>query len=188
MEITIQKLTKELIDDFLYFFDTIAFTDNKEWDGCYCCFYHFKSKEWEQQSKEKNRQAAMKFIGEGTMKGYLAYHEGKPVGWANVNDKINYSLLTEDPNLWEKSAEKTGSIVCFLIAPDYRGKGIASRLLTTILDDYHKAGYDYLEAYPRKGELSCAEQYHGPFKMYEKAGFLLYKQLEEYDIVRKQLN
>lgn len=39
VDIEIRRLGKETKDDFLRFFDKDAFTDNPEWDGCYCQFY-----------------------------------------------------------------------------------------------------------------------------------------------------
>ena len=45
MNIAIKALSLDLIDDFLYFFDEIAFTDNPEWSGCYCVFYHHNGDE-----------------------------------------------------------------------------------------------------------------------------------------------
>lgn len=36
MNIEIHKLTPERLNDFLYFFENVAHTDNKEWDRCYC--------------------------------------------------------------------------------------------------------------------------------------------------------
>lgn len=189
MEITINPISKELTDDFLYFFDKVAFTDNKEWAGCYCYFYHFdrSDEKWERQTGESNRQCAVKLIQEGKMKGYLAYLDGKPIGWCNVNDKINYSRLMSNMELWDETEEKVCSIVCFIISPEYRRKGVASQILGTICDDYSKRGYQYIEAYPRKGELTSAQHYHGPLSMYIKAGFLLYKEFSQYDIVRKKL-
>ena len=44
MSVIIKSLGPELTDDFLYFFDNLAFSDNPEWAGCYCHFYHFKGK------------------------------------------------------------------------------------------------------------------------------------------------
>ena len=44
MEIKIKSLEPELIDDFLYFFDNVAFTDNPDWSVCYCHFHHFNMK------------------------------------------------------------------------------------------------------------------------------------------------
>ncbi len=48
-------------------------------------------------------------------------------------------------------------------------------------------GYKHVEAYPRKGELTSAQHYHGPLSMYMKAGFSLHKTFSNYDIVRKEL-
>ena len=36
--IVIKRLSPNLLDDFLYFFDDIAFRDNPEWSHCYCRF------------------------------------------------------------------------------------------------------------------------------------------------------
>lgn len=188
MNIIIKPVSKDLTDDFLHFFDDIAFTDNKDWAGCYCYFYHYGNDEqWFQRTAEDNRMSAIKAIEEGKMRGYLAYNDGQPIGWCNANDKNNYERLRANNEIWDERDEKVCSIVCFIIAPEYRNKGIASQLLDVICDDCSKMGYDYVEAYPRKGELSSAGHYHGPLSMYMKAGFSLFKSLDSYDIVRKKL-
>lgn len=43
MEISVCKLTHELLDDWLSYFDKDAFSDNDEWCGCYCRCYHWDS-------------------------------------------------------------------------------------------------------------------------------------------------
>ena len=43
MEISICKLTADLLDDWLSYFDNDAFSDNDEWCGCYCMCYHWDS-------------------------------------------------------------------------------------------------------------------------------------------------
>lgn len=187
MEVTIYPLSKKLIDDFLYFFDKVAFTDNKEWSGCYCYFYHSSDEEWKRKTGESNRLSATKLIQEEKMKGYLAYLDGEPIGWCNVNDKFNYSRLVSDKEIWDGAGEKICSIVCFVIAPKYRKKGIASQMLNVICNDYSNMGYEYIEAYPRRGELTSAQHYHGPLSMYMNAGFSLHKTFSHYDIVRKAL-
>lgn len=45
MSIEIKALAPELLDDYLAFFDSVAFTDNPDWSGCYCCFYHHDPRE-----------------------------------------------------------------------------------------------------------------------------------------------
>jgi ribosomal protein S18 acetylase RimI-like enzyme len=126
-------------------------------------------------------------IQKGKMRGYLAYLDGEPIGWCNANDKVNYPRLVSNKDLWDGKEEKICSIVCFIIAPEHRRKGIASQILDVICRDFSKRGYEYVEAYPRKGELTCAEHYHGPLSMYVNAGFTLYKSFGSYDIVRKKL-
>ncbi|AHF08430.1 GNAT family N-acetyltransferase [Desulfitobacterium metallireducens] len=187
MELTIYPISKELTDDFLYFFDKVAFTDNKEWAGCYCRFYHLNDDELKRQTGKSNRLSAIKSIQQDKMKGYLAYLDGEPVGWCNVNDKNNYSRLLLNKELWDGAEEKICSIVCFVISPEYRRKGVASQILNVICNDYSNKGYKYIEAYPKKGELTSAQHYNGPLSMYIKAGFSLYKTFSHYDIVRKAL-
>ena len=43
-ELVIKELNPSLKDDFLYFFDHIAFADNPDWSDCYCSLYHFPNK------------------------------------------------------------------------------------------------------------------------------------------------
>mgnify|MGYP007027336892 CR=1 FL=1 len=48
MEISVCKLTHELLDDWLAYFDKDAFSDNDEWCGCYCMCYH-----WDRELEKK---------------------------------------------------------------------------------------------------------------------------------------
>ncbi len=188
MATEMKPLTSELVDDFLYFFDHIAFADNPDWAGCYCYFYHVPKADWEKSTKEGNREGAKQLILAGAMHGYLAYADGQPVGWCNANDKSSYRRLLDDKELWDSEGNKVGAIVCFIIAPDQRKKGIARQLLQGVCSGFESQGYDYAEAYPRKGELSAAEQYHGPLSLYLEEGFSIHKGFESYSIVRKRLN
>jgi len=40
MDITIKRLESRLLEDFLLFFDHIGLVDYKDWERCYCHFYH----------------------------------------------------------------------------------------------------------------------------------------------------
>lgn len=180
MNIEIRKLTIDLLDDWLYFFDNTDFSDNDDWAGCYCMCYHWnealnEKKRWDcsKSNAPYNREYAVKFIQEQIMQGYLAYCGDKVVGWCNANDKQIYDsvmLRYTDVN-WSNfdKSKKIKSIVCFCISPDLRGRGIASRLLERICLDASCDGYEYIEAYPfNHGENN---DYHGSKSMYEKNGF-----------------
>jgi GNAT superfamily N-acetyltransferase len=189
MQVVVKPLSPELAGDFLHFFDDVAFVDNKDWADCYCLFYHFgkNDEEWYKRTGEENRRSAARAIQESRMKGYLAFVDDQPVGWCNANDKAAFARITSDEDMWDGTEEKIASIVCFIVAPDYRRRGIASQLLDAVCDDYSRRGYKYVEAYPRKGELTSAQHYHGPLPMYVRKGFATYKTLEHYDIIRKKL-
>jgi GNAT superfamily N-acetyltransferase len=188
MNLEITALSPNLLDDYLNYFDNVAFTDHKEWSNCYCIHFHWNDlletelKACENSgSKFSNRELATKFIIAGTIKGYLASLDGSVVGWCNANDKSSYDWLAQEkrPELWgdEPPLEKVKSIVCFTIAPGMRGKGIATELLNRVCFDAKAQGYTCLEAYPHLGESSTFVNHHGPYSLYEKAGFHLYKDI-----------
>jgi GNAT superfamily N-acetyltransferase len=198
MEVHIKRLTPELLEDYLEYFDHIAFTDHKEWEYCYCVFYHW-NEEFEEESKLHaecsegcfKRELAERLIRDGALQGYLAYVDGAVVGWCNVNEKDGYSRLSrsESPELWDEDdkEEKVKAIVFFSIAPGMRHKGIATQLLYKICEDAISEGYDYIEGYPMNGEFNVYRHYHGPKELFDKFGFTCYKELENMLIVRKSL-
>jgi len=192
MDIIIRKLSPKLLNDYLYYFDNVAFTDHKEWSGCYCVEPHLcESVETElsEGTKSSCRDTAIKFINERKLQGYLAYFEDKVVGWCNTNDKLNYEkvkarkeFLTEDD-----SDKKIKSVMCFNISKNMRGKGIATKLLERICKDATSENYDIIEAYPYSGEPNEFYYFSGPPTIYKKQGFSIYKELENELIVRKYL-
>ena len=193
MSLEIKKLSVDLLEDWLYYFDNTAFTDNEEWEGCYCMCYHYnesmtRKKSWNCSRKDAphNRSCAVDFIKQGKMKGYLAYENGQVVGWCNANDKeaydnVNFKLPFRNID----RNHKVKSVVCFCIAPNARGKGIASALLETVCADAAAEGYDYIEAYPFLHDDNNA--YHGPQSMYEKYGFARGEKLDGCTVYRKAL-
>ena len=187
MDLFVKPLKPELIDDFLYFFDEKAFVDNPNWAICYCQFYHFAGsrRKWSKRTKEQNRDSSITLINSGKMRGFLAYENGVPVGWCNANSKEKYSFIpfAEDFDTQIKLA----SIVCFLIDPSYRKKGIARMLLQEVCQYYKKKEYDYIESYPVKGNKSDAHNYHGPYRLYLSEGFSIYKELNNIYVMRKGL-
>ncbi|MFX1448747.1 MAG: GNAT family N-acetyltransferase [Promethearchaeota archaeon] len=189
MHIIIKPLIPELVEDFLFFFDNIAFSDNPEWGSCYCQFYHFAGnmEEWKKTTKEQNRNAAKTLIGEEKMKGFIAFVNDEPVGWCNINSKDVYEKSPIDNRSEDALKGKIASVVCFLIAPAYRKKGVARKLLQFAIEFLKEKSYSYIEAYPRKGELSDAHSYHGPVSLFTSEGFLNISEDENFLLMRKSL-
>ena len=191
MKFEIKPLSPDVLDDFLYFFDNIEFQDHPEWSVCYCYSFHYIGPAAEWHNREKNRSSVIKLINENYMHGYLAYEDEKPIGWCNANDKLNFERLKLNSEIWDSDKHKICSVVCFLIDPKQRGKGIASKLLDRVCVDYEKLGYDYIEAYPIKNQTTNELQCQGPPSMYQNFNFKLVKDYSEhsneYSIVRKKL-
>lgn len=186
MDFKIKPLSSNLLDDFLYFFDNIAFSDNPDWGACYCHFYHFngKAKQFSKRTAEENRKASKELILSGKMNGFIAYLDEKPVGWCNANSKDNYAKIP----FKEKSKAKIVSLICFVVAPLHRKQGIARELLNYACSNLKNKGYEIIEVYPRKGDnLSDSHSYRGPLSLYTSQGFLLHKEFEDYYVMRKNI-
>jgi GNAT superfamily N-acetyltransferase len=180
--LVVKELTPSLRDDFLFFFDNVAFADNPDWSDCYCYPFQFADRE-----RTENRREASNQIEESRLKGFLAYSDGKPVGWCNAANRDNYPaiyrLMRTDPDI----LERVGSIVCFVIAPSHRSKGLASSLLNAACDWFSKEGLEYAEAYPVKKPTSAADNWPGALSMYHKNGFRSHRDAGWYVVVRKRL-
>lgn len=177
MDITIRKLTPELAEDFACFFDITPHATGREEHRCYCIWWSSAGVGGEKYGTvQERRDLAKRHISCGYIQGYLAYHEGKVIGWCNANTKADcYNSF-----LWrmsmgavnkDMSGIKVKSVFCFAIAPEMRGKGVASALLKHICEDAKKDGFDFVEAYPNKSFIDTELDFMGPVGMFEKLGF-----------------
>ena len=93
---------------------------------------------------------------------------GKIVGWCNATDRASYPKHSGgvDP-----SDSEVGSIVCFTVAPPYRGHGVARRLLNGACDLLQRSGFGYAEAYPVTRPPSAEAAYRGTPGLFTEAGF-----------------
>ena len=187
MELDIHPLTPALLNDYLHFFDHVAFTDHPRWAQCYCIHFHWQPK-WDDEPPKDNRDRIIEHINAGAVQGYLAYSGGNVVGWCNANDKQNYVALKYNvmPELWEENeGEKIKSVVCFLVAPDMRGQGIATRLLERVCADAQSDGYQFVEGYPASGSFEQYAAHHGTVALFEKCGFIRHKEFKHDAVMRK---
>jgi GNAT superfamily N-acetyltransferase len=190
--IEIKALSPQLVNDYFDFFDNVAFSDHEDWSWCYCTYYHFDEsveKRLDGTGKDGLRNEAKLLIDRNIIQGYLAYKEKNVVGWCNCGNKMNYKRLCAREEIWNLDNKdiKIKSVVCFIIAPGMRGKGIATQLLDRICCDAKAEGFSYVEAYPLKGGKNCFDQYHGPYKLFRNHGFNIYKEFENDMIVRKHI-
>jgi GNAT superfamily N-acetyltransferase len=161
-------ITPEHADEVIAFFDHDAFPDNPAWGSCYCMFYFLgglANPEWGHVPWQVIREAQRERIGSGRTTGALAYHDGRLVAWCNATARAEF------PGRATGEDDGVCSVICFVIAPPYRRRGIATRLLARVVEEAPARGFTAIEAYPRKDAASAASAYVGPLDMYLRAGF-----------------
>ena len=192
--IVIQPLTSELNADYLDFFDHRAFTDDNPNGPCYCTSPNqeegqIKKMVGEFKSlgvKETLRRYAEEMLEQNLIHGYLAYDGDKSIGWCNAADIESYAGFV--PAFARKiTCGKTMSIVCFEIAPQYRGMGIASAFIDRVCADAKSKGYVAVEGYAILSDQRNDYDFHGPYRLYQKAGFIEVAREKGQAVMRKVL-
>jgi len=198
MNINIRKLTPELAEDYVHFFETTPhyYHDDGECN-CYCtpyCNDDFEEIKSLVTSPEAIRAYTFQCIRESRLQGYLAYDGDKIVGWCNANTKSDCLkcngwryYLNFVPIEDVASGIKVKSVFCFVIAPEVRRKGIATLLLQRICQDAAQDGFDYVEAYCEKEFVNENEDYQGPAELYKKSGFVVSAETEKKYVMRRLL-
>ena len=177
--IVIKRLTPDLSDDYFDFFENRAFTDHSPY-RCYCQMYQMPKEQAKMAFDHTDgaemgllsREAAEQQIKSGLLRGYLAFDGAIAIGWCNCNDKSNFPIESSTGDRFYAPAEKKEkAVVCFEIAPEYRGKGIATALLQKAVADAKAEGFIAVEGFPvirkERYEWDCT----GPVRLYEKVGF-----------------
>lgn len=195
MDITIKPLTPELINDYFDFFDNRAFTDDSPY-RCYCQLYQMTKEMYQSEYNNPteidfgvvSRKIAEQQIVSETLQGYLAFVDGVAIGWCNANDKSNFPVESCTGAHFYAPAERCEkAVVCFEIAPDFRGKGVAAALLQKVISDAKANGYIAIEGFPvirsERYEWDCA----GHIRLYEKAGFVKVAEEKDFIVMRKEL-
>jgi ribosomal protein S18 acetylase RimI-like enzyme len=190
MSTVIKPLSAETLPDFLRFFDSIGFTDNLDWSGCYCTFFHHAGNvdDWMRRTKNDNRREAVDLIRAGRMKGFLAYEGDEPCGFCNINRKTALSFDKNRAQVKSDKDHETLSIVCFLVAPRKRKQAIGKSLLSSVIDRHEFDAIGFLESYPSKAATKDSENYHGPVSLYQSRGFAVVSEYDSYYVMRRDAN
>jgi len=182
INITIKPLTPELTAFYLDFFDNRAFGEGDTNGPCYCTCPTQTSDEIDRMVcefatdvKGAIRRHAVKMLSEGKIHGYLAFDGDTVSGWCNAGDlegyvKNRYQFVPDFAR--DNTIGKTMSVVCFSVAPEYRGKGISTALLERVITDAMEKGFDAVEGYSHVQKGRDDFDFKGPTRLYEKFGFV----------------
>ncbi len=172
--ITIKALDPSMADIFTDYFEKLSFEHSPHWASCFCRYYHqdCSQEEWQRRDGDMNKAEAKAEIEAGQMGGYMAFEEEKAIGWCNINPVTSFKRLEHvlDPFVAD---ERVAVVICFVIHPEYRGKGLASKLLSAAIEAYRIEEYDSIIALPvvEASDIPREKQYRGRLDMYQKLGF-----------------
>jgi GNAT superfamily N-acetyltransferase len=168
--VTVAPVDGSRIDAVLDFFDHDAFADNPGWSSCYCMAHHIRggdrSEEWAGRSWETQRADLAERLLDGRTTAVVAEDDGRVVGWCNASARSAFPDEAQG-----EGDEETGVAVCFVIAPAYRGHGLAGRLLDAAVQRFDESGLSAVEGHPKADPSGPGAAYRGTRGLFERAGF-----------------
>jgi GNAT superfamily N-acetyltransferase len=168
---------------------------------CHCRYWHFSGdkNDWQLRCALEPAKNSDEFRGalaaqSSEASGVVACVQDEVVGWLKLTPSTAMSKLYEQRlyrNLpcFERPADGVYTIGCMLVAPDWRGKGVARRLLQGAIEQALARGARVIEAFPRRGEcLNPSELWLGPYSLYAELGFKVAHDFGPYPVLRLELS
>ncbi len=184
MAYTVKPLGPELAQTFVDYLGSLDFHHAPHWSTCFCRFYYTDctQEEWMGRTGEFNAAEAVQSIGEGKMNGYLAFDGDTCIGWCCADDAARFIRLQNEmaPVI---TGKKVGSILCYVIRPEYRGQGVARLLLNRAVEDFRAKGYEAVVAAPVDMKDDLEKRYRGTLHMYEEMGFKCIQQIDTLSVM-----
>ncbi len=181
MNCTIKPLGPELAQTFVEYLGNLDFHHAPHWSTCFCRFYYTdcSQEEWVGRAGEKNAAEAVQMIREGQMNGYLAFDGDTCIGWCLADDATRFIRLKNEmaPVI---TGKRVGSILCYVIRPEYRGQGVARQLLKRAVEDFKAKGYEAVLTLPVDIKDDLQKRYRGTLHMYEEMGF---ERIQQHDLL-----
>lgn len=106
--------------------------------------------------------------------GMLAYVDGEVAGWCSVAPKSTHRALLNSRTIPRIDDEDVWSIVCFVVRPGFRRRGLMHHLLDGAVEHAQAMGAPAIEGYPvEPGEKRIDQMsgYVGTVALFEAHGF-----------------
>lgn len=147
---------------------------NPDTEACWCLSYRIPNAEFRALAGPERPARLRRYAEEGTPPGVVAYVDGDPAGWCSVSPRAGHHRLARSRTIPAVDEVPVWSVVCFVIRPGYRRRGIARHLLDGAVEYARNRGAPALEGYPidpGDGRISSALAYVGTTGLFEAAGF-----------------
>jgi len=106
--------------------------------------------------------------------GVLAYVDGEVAGWCSVAPKSSYRALVNSRTIPHVEDEGVWSVICFVVRPGFRRRGLMHELLDGAVGHAHAMGAPALEGYPVDAGSERIDQtsgYVGTVQLFESHRF-----------------
>ncbi len=142
--------------------------------GCWCQAPRGGAVGYGKVEPGARREALRSQLGDDVPPGMLAYVDGEIAGWCGFGRRPDLPRLQRSRTIPAVDDLPVWSILCFLVRPGYRRRGVAAALLDGVVDLARRSGAPGVEAYPidpEGGRVDTGFGYVGVTPMFEKAGF-----------------
>ncbi len=152
---------------------------------CYCQRFKMGSSAWramtdEERAHRLREQTDCGHPESGSTSGLLAYADGEPVGWCNVEPRTAFPYIPDVRIAWKKRGEdrdddSVWAAACFVTRTEVRYRGVSRALALAAVDFARELGARALEGYamitePGK-EITWGELHVGSRGIFAAAGF-----------------
>ena len=174
MKLTIEPLTPERWPDLVALFSRPGLSVAR---GCWCTYYRYSGRRELPAGMtyaERNRRDLKATVDGGTAPGLLGYDGGRPVGWVSLGPRGDFARLARSSVMKPVDAKPVWSIICFVVDPAERHRGVARAMLAGALAWARERGVTLIEAYPcdRDAPARDAAMWFGAKSMFDRVGFV----------------
>ena len=160
---------------------------------CQCAYLRLTHSDYAHTSPAEHRDVHHRAVRRAARAkrtaGLLAYDDAGPAGWVSFGPRDEFARIVASPVLQPVDDAEVTSVVCFVIAPRARRRGVATALLESVIGFAAEHDLALLEAYPvdRDGPAPGAELWRGPRRLYEAAEFTVAATRQANASARRQL-
>ena len=148
---------------------------------CWCQYWRVSASAYGRISKDQlgehlaeRRDALRKQLEPPTPPGVIAYINNRIVGWCGFGPRQDMERLVRSRTIPAVDDRPVWAIVCFLVRPGYRRRGVARALLRGAVECARSHEAPALEAYPIDPggkRIDATFAYVGACAMFEREGF-----------------